>query len=59
MVHNKSDFGRWVPPSIEVDCMPSILPPFFNWMVLVGEVETLRETLLDVFPGALGFVAPG
>lgn len=56
MVHDKSDFSRWVPPSIEVDCMPSILPPLFNWLVFIGEVETLREELVEVFPGALGLV---
>jgi hypothetical protein len=56
MVHDQSDFRRWIPPSIEVDSMPSILPPLFNWLVFFGEVETLREELLDVFPGALGLV---
>jgi hypothetical protein len=59
MVHNKSDFSRWVLPSIEVDCMPSILPPLFNWLVFIREVETLREEVLDVFPRALGLVGLG
>ena len=56
VVHDNSDFCVWVAPSVEVDCMAMVSPPFFYWLVLGVELDRFREELLEFFPTGLGFI---
>jgi hypothetical protein len=56
MVQDDSDLGIWFLPSIEMDGVAPIFPPFFDRLVHIIEMDEFREELLDFLSGRLVFI---